>query len=195
MLMRRGDLVPGWEQQGVDLLALIEQAPGGIGQNVLAFRSGDRVSIAAYGTTPLPDIPSHWRELERAEPADAENGLLEYYVRFPNAHFAVVTANPIRRVGKAICMRGKATSVLYYLRPGPITEEDDVYRRDFAADARAPADLTFCYTAHRASVNKYSYRYFDEQGYLLPGLNAMSDLYVATIEPRRPLETYVSSRD
>ena len=192
---QRGERVAGWEEAGVDLLALLQRAPGGIDENFIVLRSPFGLSLVGYGTAPHLTVPSRWQELERAVGLPGWNGLREYYVRFPRPNLAVVTANPAWRIGRAVCSREIGASVLYSVGHDPLTAEDQEYRATFAAEARRARDGTICYSAHPWPTGGFVYRYFDEQGYSLPLLNSAAGSIVATIERRQPIDSYNFSPD
>jgi hypothetical protein len=185
-----GEAVLGWSEQGVDVPALLREAPGGTEANFIVIGNDFSVSLAAYGTAPYLQVPVEWRELERIQGENGWTGEREYYIQFAGDSLVVVSAHPVHRIGRAVCVDHRGPSGLYAVGGAPLSSLDQSYRQRFAAIQRRSHGTTICYTAHETAPGLYAYRYFDERGHSFPLLDAAGEGDRVSIEPRQPIESH-----
>lgn len=188
-----GPFEPGWERRGVDLLALLERAPGGFDGNYLVIRLwGERTSLNAYGEAPTLAVPADWRVLARIEDERPGPGLREYYLRFVGRRLAAVSAHRVDRVGRATCINNDGGAILYVTDGAPLTAAEEGERERFVPTPADGRGFRLCTAVRAAPEGRLAFRWYDGEGRTLPTMNAFLGRYQGIIEPRRPLLSYRS---
>lgn len=184
-----GPVEPGWSATGVDLLELMDPAGPGAGKH-LVIRGEGRVAFASYGTAPFADIPDSWQSLGRVPERRAWAGLRQYYFSFRGDNLVMVSAHPVWRIGKAMCVRNDGSSALFRMTRALQTRDDTAAIRRFPINVGNTRGVTTCYTTHVKASGGYATRAWDEKGHTLPEMNEFMAEEVLTIEPRGPIDGY-----
>lgn len=184
-----GPHVPGWERQGVDLLALTEAAPGGLDGNFVVSRSATRTSLTAYGTAATLAVPTGWRALASVADERPGEGLREYSILFRGDSLVIISGHRVRRVGTATCVDNDGGAILYATSDAQLSGRDGAARDSFERMRNFGRHFTLC-TVVTAQPGGFLFRSFDGEGRTLPELDAFTQSDRNTIEPRAPIPSY-----
>lgn len=188
-VMQPGPKREDWSKGGIDLLSMVEAAPGGSARNFILSidKDGDATVTILGATDAKAFIPADWEPVYRAgsgasggEPTDVTVGQLD-----GQSYFAGMQAR--KRVGDAYCSTGGMAGVLYR-NPRPAAPPElpkGAVEALFAMMVKRLEKHTICWR-YDADGESYRVSHYLEDGQSLPTLDNAG--YRVRLVPAAPID-------
>jgi hypothetical protein len=170
-LFARGERVPAWESQGIDLHAIVAARPGGLAGNMLQSENEFGPSFSYYVDLPIEAfIPSNWVLVGRRGAPVAGNVAVEVGRISPKV--ILVQRVSYQRRGRAYC-EIRTESRLYADRDVQATEADMISVFMAMRILQRGERTRVCQSVIELESGRYGARVFDAEGYRLPAIEQM----------------------
>lgn len=181
---RRGDKVSNWSSMGLDIIAKVAAADGGVQGNMLLAQGKFGPTAMFVGYRPLSSlIQQDWRPLARFSHRLTGRGEVLIGIAHISPKVVVVDRGVYERRGNALCRIGGDTK-LFGIPKMAASEMDTIAYAMAPYTFEDPKWRSLCTVTVEAKPGIYKTRFF-EAGFALPELDAEADGY--RIVPAAPI--------
>jgi hypothetical protein len=172
-ILAPGELVPGWQNAGVDLRPILSARDGGASASMATAAGPVDPLLIYFSDEPVDAVVSPgWILLARhGQPFDAEEVRIEISRQSPKV--ILVERVGYRRLGNALCSERSESRL--YSDPGIAASEADMSGVFMTLRLAGTLDRrSVCHLVEEREPGVFIARYFDAGGHRLPAFDAMS---------------------
>lgn len=186
-LTQPGEAVPGWQESGVDILAILAAKDGGIAGNILHERSDDLHAFTDFSGSLRPKPSGYTSYVLEPIPEGSGSNIEERFFADVAPGLWIEISQARSQLGNALCYSGLYELTLHSARPHTEWTEDDLFM--FASIFGAVEQLAaeeMCIVYDRDDSGAVTSMVFTPDGRAIDGLNA--DPIVGQIVPAKELQ-------